>query len=59
MATKYDIDFKKMIVSLYQNGEKVKDLTSDMVFQIKTFMLGLNVILKISKLASARMNISN
>jgi hypothetical protein len=21
MATKYDIDFKKMIVSLYQNGE--------------------------------------
>ena len=25
MATKYDIDFKKMIVSLYQNGEKVKD----------------------------------
>jgi transposase len=29
MATKYDIDFKKMIVSLYQNGEKVKDLTSE------------------------------
>lgn len=29
MAKKYDIDFKKMIVSLYQNGEKVKDLTSE------------------------------
>lgn len=29
MATKYDIDFKKMIVSLYQNGEKVKNLTSE------------------------------